>query len=182
MRQQEVNRLKSGLSDPFVLEQLQLSIAHFDALIAETQLAIDELIRSSLTLKQQETLLCSIKGIGKTSAQLILAELDIQDFDSPRQLAAFVGITPLHYQSGSSIKKRPRISKQGNARLRTGLYLPAVVAKRHNPACHNLAQRLEYRHKHRKVIVIAVMRKLLHQVYGILKSGKPFDPNYELAA
>lgn len=181
MRQQEVNRLASGLSDPFVLEQLKASIAHFDSLIQATQAAIDELIQTSSSLQAQEALLLSIKGIGKTTAQLLLAEIDIQDFHSARELAVFVGITPLDYRSGSSIKKTPRISKQGNARLRAGLYLPAVVAKRYNPACRDLAQRLETRHKHGKVIVIAVMRKLLHQVYGILKSGRPFDPNFENA-
>jgi transposase len=181
MRQQEVNRLASGLSDPFVLDQLQASIAHFDLLIQATQLAIDALIQSSESLKAQEALLLSIKGIGKNSAQLLLAEIEIKDFRSARELATFVGITPLEHRSGSSIKKRPQISKQGNARLRAGLYLPAVVAKRYNPACRNLAQRLESRHKAGKVIVIAVMRKLLHQVFGILKSGQPFDPNFENA-
>jgi transposase len=179
MRQQEVNRLASGLTDAFVLEQIKTSIAHFDSLLQSTQRAIDELIQSSHQLKAQELLLCSIKGIAKTSAQLLLAEIEIQNFSSARDLAVFVGITPLEHRSGSSIQKRPHISKQGNARLRAGLYLPAVVAKRYNPACHALALRLENRHKAGKVIVIAVMRKLLHQVYGILKSGQPFDPNYE---
>jgi transposase len=179
MRQQEVNRLASGLTDAFVLEQLQLSIAHFDSLITQTQAAIETLIQASPQLKAQESLLLSIRGIGKTSAQLLLAEIEIEAFDSARQLAVFVGITPLQHRSGSSIKKPSHISKQGNARLRAGLYLPAVVAKRYNPPCHDLAQRLEARHKAGKVIVVAVMRKLLHQVYGVLKSGQPFDPNYE---
>lgn len=182
MRQQELNRLTSGLSDPFVLEQLKACIAHFDSLIAQTQAAIDALIQTSPSLKAQEALLLSIKGIGKTSAQLLLAEIEIHNFASARHLAVFVGITPLQHQSGSSIKKPAHISKQGNARLRAGLYLPAVVAKRFNPACKQLAQRLEARHKQGKVIVIAVMRKLLHQVYGVLKSGQPFDPLYEFTS
>jgi transposase len=182
MRQQELNRLASGLSDAFVLEQVQALIAYFDKLIQDTQAAIDALIKSHFPLKEQERLLISIKGIGKTTAQVLLAEIDIHDFHSPRQLAAFVGITPLHFESGSSIRRQSRISKQGNARLRSALYLPAVVAKRFNPACQNLAQRLTARHKQGKVIVIAVMRKLLHQVYGVLKSGRPFDPHFELAA
>jgi transposase len=179
MRQQEVNRLASALTDTFVLEQVQASIAYFDSLIAQTQAAIDALIQASPRLNAQESLLLSIPGIGKTSAQLLLAEMEIEAFTSARQLAVFVGITPLQHQSGSSIKKRSHISKQGNTRLRAGLYLPAVVAKRYNPACRDLAQRLESRHKQGKVIVVAVMRKLLHQVYGVLKSAQPFDPNYE---
>jgi len=60
-----------------------------------------------------------------------------------------------------------------------GLYLPAVVAKRWNPPCQQLAQRLEAKRKPGKVVVIAVMHKLVRQIYGVLKSGQPFDPNFE---
>ncbi len=57
--------------------------------------------------------------------------------------------------------------------------MPAIVAKCWNPPCRTFAQRLEQKHKHVRVIVVAVMRKLVHQIYAILKSGQPFDPYYE---
>jgi transposase len=182
MRQQEHNRLASGLTDPFICQQIRQLIAHFDHLIQQVQQLIDTLIQQHPHLAQQQALLTSIKGIGKRSAQLILAELDVDQFGSARQLAAFVGVTPQHFQSGTSVHKRSTISKQGNARLRAGLYMPAVVATRWNPACRALAQRLEAKHKPGKLIVVAVMRKLLHQIYGVLKSGRPFDPHFEDSA
>lgn len=182
MRQQERNRLKSGITDPFTLDQIRANIAHFDALIEQTQTAIQHLIGQTSTLLQQQTLLVSIKGISDKTAALLLAELgDLQRFDSPRQLAAYIGITPQHFQSGTSVNKRSSISKQGNARVRAALYMPAVVAKRWNKPCHQFAQRLEDAKKPGKVIIIAVMRKLIHQIFAILKSGRPFDPNFALS-
>jgi len=182
MRQQEINRLQSGLQDSFVRGQIETIIAYFDSLIQQTQQAIHDLIASDDTLLRQQGLLCSIPGIGKTTADLILAEIDIDNFENARQLAAYIGITPQHFESGTSVKKRAAISKQGNSRLRCGLYMPAIVAKRYNPACHGLADRLTDKQKQGKVIVIAVMRKLVHQVYGILNSGRPFDPDFEQIA
>jgi transposase len=178
MRQQEINRLKSGISDSFTCQQIETTIAYFDTLIEQTNNAIHDMIMSDENLAQQHQLLNSIKGVGDTTANLILAEINIADFASASQLAAYIGITPQQFQSGTSVNKRASISKQGNARLRAGLYMPAIVAKRWNPPCRNLAQRLEDKQKHGKVIVIAVMRKLVRQIFAILKSGIPFDPNF----
>ena len=178
MRQQEVNRLKSGLSDNFVCKQIETLIAYFDTLIKHTKNAIHDLIMSDDNLAQQHRLLNSIKGVGDTTANLIISEINIADFASASQLAAYIGITPQHFQSGTSVNKRSSISKQGNARLRAGLYMPAIVAKRWNPPCRNLAQRLKDKQKPGKVIVIAVMRKLVRQIFAILKSGIPFEPNF----
>ncbi len=178
MRQQEVNRSKSGLSDPFTCQQIEATIAYFDTLIQHTKDAIHQLIMDDENLAQQHRLLCSIKGIAHATASLLLAEINIADFASASQLAAYIGITPQQFQSGTSVNKRASISKQGNARLRAGLYMPAIVAKRWNPPCRTFAQRLEDKQKHAKVIVIAVMRKLVRQIFAILKSGLPFEPDF----
>lgn len=182
MRQQEINRAKSGVQDDFTKQQIQTVIAYFDQLIAQTQQAIHDLIMSDDQLSQEHRLLVSIKGIGDQTASVILAEIDMANFDSAPQFAAYLGITPQQFQSGTSVNKRASISKQGNARLRSALYMPAIVAKQHNPPCRHFAQRLEQQQKHGKVIVIAVMRKLAHQIFGILKSRQPFDPTFEKIA
>lgn len=182
-RQQERNRLQSGLTDPFVLEQLHDHIAYLEVQLAKTQAAIADLIRQSASLQRQARLLTSIKGIGDKTAAVLLAELgDVTRFGSPQQLAAYIGITPQHFQSGSSVHKRSSISKQGNARVRAALYMPAIVAKRWNPACRALAERLETAKKPGKVIIVAIMRKLIHQLYAIVKSGRPFDPKRGLSS
>ena len=76
------------------------------------------------------------------------------------------------------MRGKGHLSKMGNTHLRAALYMPAVTAMRWNPAVKPLVERLQKRGKLPKVILGAVMRKLIHLAYGVLKSGKPFDPNY----
>ena len=97
----------------------------------------------------------------------------------PRQLAAHAGLAPQARESGSSVRGKSRISKRGNARLRKALYWPAIVAMRTNPVLRPFADRLREAGKPTMVIIIAVMRKLLHLAFGVLKTQQPFDPNYQ---
>ena len=123
--------------------------------------------------------LISIKGIGELTAAKLLAEYRaITDFEDVRQLVAYAGLNPRQRQSGSSVRGSSRISKMGQASIRAALYMPAVCAQRHNRILRAYAQRLAQAGLCKPAIVVAVMRKLLHLVYGILKSGQPFDPHY----
>jgi transposase len=122
--------------------------------------------------------LMSIPGIGHKSACKLLAEIqDIDLFDSPRQLAAYAGVTPRQYVSGSSIYRKTRMSKKGNSTLRSALFFPAMVAKRCNPVLRPFADRLANSGKSPMSVTGAVMRKLLHIIFGVWKSGLPFDPS-----
>jgi transposase len=180
MRQQEANRLQSGEQSTAVIGQLQQHLAFLERQISDMKQQIDDHFDQHPTLKQQRDLLTSIPGIGDLTAGRLLAELrDLQAFDTASQVAAFVGVTPRQVQSGSSIRHASRISKQGHAALRAALYMPAVVAQRHNPLVRALAQRLEARGHCKMSIIMAAMHKLLHLAFGVLKSGLPFDPCYE---
>ena len=95
---------------------------------------------------------------------------------------AFAGHNPAHDQSGTSVRKKTRISHTGSAALRAALSMPAAVAKRYNPIVRPFAQRLLDRGLCPMAVIAAIMRKLLHLIYGILKSGRPFDPNFRAAS
>jgi transposase len=101
-------------------------------------------------------------------------------FTSARAITAFAGLNPKLQDSGKH-KGHVVISRMGSARLRSGLYMPAVAALVHNPAIKALKERLQARGKAGKQIVCAAMRKLLHIAYGVLKSGEPFDVQKALA-
>ena len=88
------------------------------------------------------------------------------------------GLSPRERRSGTSIHGRPRLCKTGNSRLRKALYMPAMVALRFNPTLRIFAERLLAAGKHKRLIIGAVMRKLLVLAYGILRSGVAFDANY----
>jgi len=179
LRQQEVNRLSSGEDSPAVRGSLETVVTFLDEQIAQVEQAIRTQVADHPELKRQADLIDSITGIGPTTAAALLAEIDFGAYASARQVAAQAGLTPRQRQSGTSVHGRPRLSKQGASQLRKILYFPAIVALRHNPVIRDFAQRLAERGKAKMAIVCACMRKLLHLVYGVLKTRLPFDPNYQ---
>lgn len=179
MLQQERNRLEAGIQSASVKEGLQQHIEYLDGQITHTQALIRDHIDQNPSIKQQRDLLISIPGIGDLTAAKLLSEfVDINYYSSARQAAAFAGLVPRHNQSGSSVKGKPRLCKVGTARLRKALYFPAIVATHHNPVIKAFSERLRQRGKCPMVIIGAAMRKLIHIAFGVLKSGKPFDPDY----
>lgn len=178
MKNQEMNRFSEGLNDSEVEKSLANHIAFLEAEQKLVLAAIREHVKQHETLKYQQALLITIPGIGELTALKLLAELPNMTQMSVRQVVAHTGLSPRHFESGSSIKGRARLSKAGNAALRKALYMPAISARRHNPYIRNLCQRLESRGKSKMTALGAAMRKLLHLAYGVLKSGKAFDPHH----
>jgi transposase len=177
--QQESNRLKSGETDPLVIANLKDHLRYLEEKIEQIKQAMQAHIAADPELKQRFDLLVSIPGIGPLTAAKLLGEIrDVCAFDSPRQLAAYAGVTPRNVSSGTSVHKKARMSKTGNANLRKILYMPAVCAKRYNPIIQTFCQRLLASGLKPMEVIGAAMHKLLHLIYGILKSGKPFDPNF----
>jgi transposase len=178
MHQMEVNRLEAGVGAQLVRDSLTEHIAFLDEEIKRTTALIRDHIDQHPTLREQRELLISIPGIGDTTAAKLLAEmLDVKLYKSARQLAAFAGLVPRLHESGSSIKRKARLSKTGAPRLRKALYFPAIAAIKYNPSIKAMSVRLKERGKCPMQIIGAAMRKLVHLAYGVLKSGKPFDPS-----
>lgn len=177
MRQQEANRL--DVASPAVRPSIAEHLEFLDQQIGKAQQAIRDHFDSHPHLRARRDLLVSIPGIAEKTAAKLLAEIPhLEQFSQARQVAAFAGLNPRQWRSGSSVRGRTRLSKVGSPRLRKALYMPALVALRYNPLVRNLAQRLRANGKQPMVIVSAAMRKLLCLAYGILKSGVPFNPNY----
>ncbi|QPC81668.1 IS110 family transposase [Phototrophicus methaneseepsis] len=172
------NRIEAQRSSPHVLKQLKQQKRFFEGQMAQTMQLIREHVKRSPDLKRQHDLLTTIPGLGDMTAYRLIAELgDMRRFNNVREIVAYVGLNRRHHQSGKKRTSRG-ISKTGRPSVRAALYMPAVVAKIHNPILKAFAARLEARGLAPKQIIVAVMRKLLHLAYGILKSGNAFDPNY----
>jgi len=177
-QQQQKNRQEAERSDT-VKASLQSLIDYLSQEIERLKKQIQDHIDQHPALKQQQSLLVSIPGLGPLTAAKLLGEVtQFSVYNNARQVAAYAGLTPRQHQSGSSVRGQTRLSKIGNSRVRKALYMPALVAMRHNPLIQTFCQRLRERGKCSMVIVGAVMRKLLHLAYGVLKSGQPFNPNY----
>jgi transposase len=179
-RTRATNQLKAGKLHDFVRRSLEKTINFLDQEIKETETEINTLREQDDELEHQFELLTSIPGVGIKTAAAVLAELpDWRVFTSSKQLVAYAGLSPRQLQSGTK-EKTGGIIKLGNKRLRKALYFAAVVGKKHNPILYQLAQRLLAREQvtAKMTVIAACMRKLLVLIYGILKSGVPFDPNY----
>lgn len=174
---QEQNRLETATSTTSAL--IKAHIRYLQNQLKTTRKRIQKHFQQYPQLAHQRDLLTSIPGIGETTAAIILAEMqDWKRFESAKQFAAYIGLTPREYTSGSSVRGRPQLSRIGSSRLRKALYLPAVVAKHYNPLIKAFCEKLLSRGKHKMQVIGAAMRKLAHLVYGVLKSNQPFDANY----
>lgn len=180
LRQQEANRL--DVSEFAVRSSIEAVLETLDAQIRDIRKKINDHIDQNPDLRGKRELLESIPGIGEaTSAQMLIYLAHEGRFSKAKEVGAFAGLTPRRIESGSSVNRKSRLSKMGDSRLRKALYMPAIVAMHHNPVMRAFAQRLLARGKPKMVIVCAIMRKLIHMAFGILKSGRPFDPNLGLA-
>lgn len=170
------NQLGAGLRCEQVLSSLNRLIEDLSQHIRAVWKQIDRLVASKPKLRWHSELLVSIPGIGKKTAAVILAEVqDISRFKDVRQLVAYAGLCPKERQSGTSVRGKTQLSKTGNARLRRALYMPALVAKRWNPLLNATAERLAAAGKTKMAVIGALMRKLLHLAYGVLKNNRPFE-------
>jgi len=125
-------------------------------------------------------LLQTIPGIGHKSAQAMLHAVGtLGCFETDKQLVKYFGLAPVSATSGTSVRKTLGICGTAVPRVRSTLYMAATSAIKSNPACKALHLRLRQKGKPKKVARIAVVNKLVRQAFAVVKSGKPFDHNYE---
>jgi len=178
------NRLGSGLGDSTAIEVATTTIDYFTNQLETIDRAIGETIDQDCELRRRRDLLSSVIGVGETLAALLLTEMPEPGvLRRSGEIVAYAVLNPSHHRSGTSIDRPTRISKIGNATLRSSLYMPALSAMRFNPAVAALVARLKSADRLKpKQIVVAAMRKLLVLCFGVLKTGKPFDPTIAMPA
>jgi transposase len=176
----EKNRLHAAsLSEALpamVRRDVQRSIQTQQRAIKRLTRAAEEFVVADPELERRYQRLLSIPGFATTSALHTLAELTLLPPDMDvRQWVAYAGLDPRHHTSGSSVEKKPRISKAGNQHLRRALYMPALVAIVHEPHLRAFYHHLLARGKAKMQALVAVMRKLLHAIFGMFKHNQIFD-------
>jgi transposase len=181
MHQQEMNRLEAAdaANDTLAKRDIDGHVVYLLAAIKRLQSDIDKHIGGHPELQQNAQLLASIPGLGEVTVAKVLAYAgNISRFDNAKALSAFVGVCPQQRLSGSSVRGRTLISKRGHAGLRKALYMPGMVAIRFNPLIADLAARLKTKGLAPKAIIAAAMHKLVHLIYGVLKTRRPFQPDW----
>jgi len=180
MRVQEQNRLHAmsvtGALPAVLRADIRQHIAALGRQIARLEREARALVEPAPALRAGYRHLRSVKGIGQRSALLILSEVAVLPGSlTVRQWVAQVGLDPQPIRSGTSVHPPVRISKRGNVYLRRALFMPALVAVRCNPAVQRFGLELAAKGKAPLQVLVAVMRKLLHAIYGMLKTDTDFD-------
>lgn len=159
-----------------IVEDLRRSVRGLEAAIAKLTRAAHKLLASAPQLERRLQLLQSAPGIGPVSALQLLGELVLVPANcDARQWVAYAGLDPRQHDSGSSVHQKTRISKVGNRHIRRALYMPALTATRLASPLRAFYLHLQTRGKCKMVALVAVMRKLLHAIFGMFKHDAPFD-------
>lgn len=169
------NRLEQA-KDEIVRKMHQERLNHIQKQITSLETGIMQTIKNDPSLTKLVNLLVSIPGIGKVTSWSLLAELpNLETFKHAKQLAAYAGLNPSIRVSGTSIKSKGNISRVGSQLLRKILFFPAMTLMRTQNALRPFIDRLRSRGKKGKIIVGAVMHKLLHIIFGVLKKQVAFQ-------
>lgn len=174
MIQMERNRLETAATS--ILASITAILAALDAELKATRDAIKNPMNNDSDLKQRSDLPGTIPGISDaTIAHLLVVLSEHHGFSNAKQVVAFVGLAPALRESGQW-RGTTHIAKNGDSALPKALCMPALCAWRFNPLIRVFCERLKANGKSGKAIACAAMRKLIHIAFGVLKSGKPFDP------
>ena len=183
-----------------LLEHARTSIASLDGAAVEElvrqvrqlrdagarQKRLENLLVAAYHALPQTNRLDSIPGVGAVTAAVLTAFiLAIERFETPNKLVAYFGVLPREAASGvdrDGQARSPRrwvMSRRGNDLVRRYLWMAALSAIRFNPAVRALYARVAAKHPNHKGIAVGhAMRKLLHLVFAIWKSGRPFQPDW----
>jgi transposase len=173
----EKGRLDSPALTRAARQSIERAVRFLSREADRVQAEAEALIAATPALRADRDLLASIPGIGSQTASTVLAELPpIERLPSAPSAAASAGLAPREFRSGVSVRRRTRLSKAGNARLRRALYLPTLTAVRFNPLLRRFFERLVAAGKPKMRAVGACMRKLVMICYGVLRNRAPFDP------
>jgi transposase len=169
------------LTVPSVRERLEGLIRTLDDEIRTLEAEIAEVLRGDHAWAKTVARLQTITGIGQlTAAWIVVATMNFALCQTPEQAAAYAGLVPRRYQSGTSVRRRGRIGHTGHAAPRRALYLATLSATRYNPVIQPFYLRLRAAGKPgalwAKVARCAAARKLLHIAWAVATKDRDFDP------
>ena len=177
--QRETNRrekVQMAIGSAHVEPSIEPMIERLEQQVQRPNQPIEDHFDQHPRLKHDRQRLQTIPGVGLVAANHLLAIYHRRPFSKASQMAAYIGLLPRQGQSGTRVNRPARRSKAGPAHLRAKRYMPAIVASRYNADAKVLYERLVKAGKAKKAALGAVMRKLVHIAFGVLKHQQPYAP------
>jgi transposase len=161
------------------LARMKKHIVFLDKQLEEVNKEMMQLVKTDADVQKIVLIICSIPGVGFLTAATVLAETNGFDLvRNKRQLASYAGLDVEEKESGTSVKKKPKISKKGNKYLRKAMYMPALTALRTDERFKAVYTRLLQKHGIKMKAVVAIQRKLLEMIYTLFKNQTLYDKKY----
>ena len=161
------------------ITRIKARIKMLDKQEQEIKEELSALIETDTEMKKIVAVLCSLSGIGLLTAATVLGETNCFELiRNRRQLASYAGFDVKEKESGTSVKRKPKISKRGNKYLRKAMHLPALSAIRHDERFKGLFARIVSKHGIKMKAAVAVQRKLLEMMFTLFKTNKKYDKQY----
>lgn len=162
------------------VSRLKVRIKFLNKQEREIKNDIDGIINKEENLKQEIENICSIPGVGKLTAVIVLAETNgFELIRNKKQLTSYAGLDVKEKLSGTSVKGKPKISKRGNRHLRKAMHLPSLSSVKYNEANKDLYIRIVSQSGIKMKALVAVQRKMLELIYVIHKNKTIYQGNYE---
>jgi len=166
--------------NPNSMSRLKARIQFLNKQELQVKKEIDLCVESNSELKNDVKNICTIPGVGKLTAVIVLAETNgFNLIRNKKQLTSYAGLDVKEKLSGTSVKGKPRISKKGNTALRKAMHLPSLSAIKHEERFKEVFVRLVSRHGVKMKAIVAVQRKLLELIYLVYKNKTIYQKDYE---
>lgn len=163
------------------IKRMKQRLRMLDTQVKEVEKEILHLIRSNEELNRRIQIVCTIKGVGLITAATVIAETNgFNLIRNKKQLVSYSGLDVVMHTSGTSINKKPKISRRGNKYLRKCLHFPALTAIRHSKKPKETFVRLVSKHGIKMKAAVAVQRKMLILIYTLWKKEEVYDQDYEV--
>ena len=173
LKQAEANHLEHG-TDPTVRRSIERMHKLIDGELKSIERTLQQLLQSSPIWRRRAEVRCSAKGIGPTTAAMLLANLPELGTLNRRQAAALVGVAPINRDSGTLRGKR--MTGGGRQAVRTAFYMPTLVAIRFNPRIRTFYEHLLDQGKAKMTAIVACMRKLIITLNAMLRDNCTWTP------
>ncbi|QNT58358.1 transposase IS116/IS110/IS902 family protein [Neisseria musculi] len=178
-KQRAAEQVKLQTASDTIGQFIKDNIKYLNNLLQKLNQELKAFYKANPDYHRNRQRLKTITGIGENTAAVLLSTITSR-FDTAAQLAAYFGLGPKRHQPGTSVNGKERISKVGKSDLRAALYMPALVAYRMK-AFPAFIGRLKAGKKPPKLIIVAIMRKLVTIAFHLLKNQTEYDKSrYEL--
>lgn len=175
--QQHDYKLMKGLSLDKQLTKLNSHmLEQLNGQIQALEDEIQNVIAGDKTLSQQQQLMLSIPGVGKVLTWMIMAKTEgFTTITEPRKMACYSGVVPFDHQSGTSVRRRPRVSSLADKTLKSVLHMAAMTAVRPNNELGIYYLRKVNEGKNKMSVLNAVRNKLIHRIFAVIRTQIPYQ-------